>query len=198
MVGRDITVEELVSEAVKDRYYYNESKGGVTVSGGEPALQAEFLYGLVKALKEEKLHVALETSGFCDNRILESVLPYVDLFLYDCKETDHELHKRYTGVDDTLILENLKWLHDVKARIILRCPVIAGLNDRADHFQGIAALAGEYPNLEGVELLPYHKLGVSKAERMGLARTEIYRQPPQDMADTWNRTVRALGVKMID
>jgi pyruvate formate lyase activating enzyme len=198
MIGRDVSAEEILAEVMKDKPFYDNSGGGVTVSGGEPAMQGEFLLGLIALFKERKLHVALETSGFCDFRLFESLLPYVDLFLYDYKETDPGLHRKYTGVPNTLILENLERLSGAGAKIVLRCPIIPSLNDREDHFRGIAAVSVKYRNIEGAELLPYHNLARSKASRMGLDAQEHYSQPARDITDGWVNAVRGYGGKIID
>jgi pyruvate formate lyase activating enzyme len=197
-VGQKVSVGEIVQETLKERKYYETSGGGVTISGGEPALQRKFLLALVKSLKKEKVHVALETSGFSDYAVYESVLPYVDLFLYDFKETDPVKHKEFTGVDNTPILDNLRRLHDAKAKILLRCPVIPGLNDRDDHFHGIADLAASLPNLTGVELLPYHKLAASKIECMGLEPQDEYGQVPPEVLTLWIEKTRSFGAPVIE
>jgi pyruvate formate lyase activating enzyme len=196
MIGRECTVGELVADVMKEKRYYQGSKGGVTVSGGEPGMQPEFLLALVRELKKEGVHIALETSGICDYRVYESALPYIDLFLYDCKETDPALHKKFTGVDHKPILENLRRLYKAKAAILLRCPVVKGLNDREDHFRNLAALSQELPDLVGIEILPYHKLGASKAEHMGLESQKEYEQVPRLESDKWTEAVRSFGGKI--
>jgi len=198
IVGREVTAAEIARDVLKERKYYENSGGGVTISGGEPALQPKFLLALVKILKKENVHVALETSGFAAREIFDSLLPYIDLFLYDYKETDPARHREFTGVDNAPILDNLRRLHDAKAAILLRCPVIPGLNDRDDHFQGIAALAASLPNLAGVEILPYHKLAASKIERMGLESQNEYEQAPPEVSAGWNEKLRAMGVPVIE
>ncbi|MDR1105409.1 MAG: glycyl-radical enzyme activating protein [Treponema sp.] len=198
IVGREASVAEITSEIMREKRFYEGSEGGVTVSGGEPAMQPEFLLALVKNIKKENVHVALESSGFCDFSVLEAVLPYIDLFLYDCKETDPALHRKFTGVDNKPILENLRNLHRKGARILLRCPVVHGLNDRDDHFRGIAALSKELDRLEGVEILPYHKLAASKTGRMGLDPMDEYEQIPREESDKWVDTIRGYGGKVID
>jgi pyruvate formate lyase activating enzyme len=195
-VGRDVTVQEIMTGLMREKRYYEGSRGGVTVSGGEPAMQPEFLLALVRAIKKEGVHTVLESSGMCDYHVYESVLPYIDLFLYDCKETDPELHKKFTGVDNKLILENLRRLYAAHAQILLRCPVVKGLNDREDHFKKLAALSRELPDLAGIEILPYHKLGASKVEYMGLDPQDEYEQVPRAESDTWTEAVRSFGGKM--
>jgi pyruvate formate lyase activating enzyme len=197
-VGRDAAVDEVVQDVMREKRYYKNDEGGVTISGGEPAMQPEFLLELLRALKKEEVHIALETSGFCDYGIYEAAMPYVDLFLYDYKETDPELHKKFTGVDNARILENLRKLHQAGARILLRCPVVSGLNDRDAHFRAIAALSGELENLAGVEILPYHKLAASKIDRMGLEKQQEFEQIPRELSDKWPETLRAYGARVID
>jgi pyruvate formate lyase activating enzyme len=197
MVGREIEAGEAVAEALRDKPYYDGSGGGVTLSGGEPAMQPEFLYALAALFRKENIHTALETSGFCDYKILETVLPYIDLFLFDYKETDPGRHQEYTGVLNTPILENLSRLCRAGARVILRCPIIPGLNDRDDHFRGIAELAAKYPAIEGVELLPYHKLAAAKTGRLGLNAHTIYPQVSGEITAVWSEAVSAYGARVI-
>jgi pyruvate formate lyase activating enzyme len=197
IVGREASVQEITAEVMREKRFYEGSEGGVTISGGEPTMQPEFLFALVKNIKKENVHVALESSGFCDYSILEAVLPYVDLFLYDCKETDPELHRKFTSVENKLILENLRNLYKAGAHILLRCPVIHGLNDRDDHFRGIASLSKELDKLAGVEILPYHKLAASKIGRMGLDSQDEYEQIPGEESDKWIEKIREYGGNVI-
>jgi len=169
IVGRNVAVAEVMGEVLADRAFYGFSGGGLTLSGGEPMLQFDFSEALLRAAKGQGLHCCVETSGFAPRRHFESLLGLVDLFLYDYKETDPERHIEYTGVPNDLILENLRGLHAWGAQIALRCPIIPGLNDHEDHFAGIAALARQMPNLERIELVPYHPLGRGKIERLGMA-----------------------------
>jgi pyruvate formate lyase activating enzyme len=169
MVGRNASVEEVMEVVLRDRDYYQASGGGMTLSGGEPLFQPAFARALLEAAKAAGLHTVVETSGFADWAVFERVLPVVDLFLYDYKETDPERHIDYTGVPNDLILENLRGLYIWGAKIVLRCPIVPGCSDREDHFAGIATLAREMPKLEGIELLPFHPLGRGKAERLGMA-----------------------------
>jgi glycyl-radical enzyme activating protein len=197
-VGKDVTVDEVMKDVVRDRQFYEPSGGGVTFSGGEPFMQPKFLLNLILAAKEEGLHVAVETSGVAAWSVYESVLPHVDLFMYDCKETDPALHKEFTGADNRLILENLRKLHDAGAKILLRCPVVIGLNDRDGHLRGIADLSSTLPNLQGVEILPYHNLAASKTARMGLESQKIYETPTAQIKKEWNEKLAAYGAPVIE
>jgi pyruvate formate lyase activating enzyme len=164
--GKEYTIDEILSEIEKDKAYYG-SDGGVTISGGEPFMQFEALITLLKALKEKGYHVCIETSGYTTSeRILEAA-KYTDLFLYDYKESDNERHIKYTGVSQDKILNNLNALDDVGARLVLRCPIIPSVNDYNEHFEKIAQIASKHASIQGVELMPYHPLGISKAINIG-------------------------------
>jgi pyruvate formate lyase activating enzyme len=196
MVGRDISVAEALGEVLEDRAFYGPSGGGLTLSGGEPLVQFDFTAALLQAAKEQGVHCCLETSGFAPWEQFQTLLGLVDLFFYDYKETDPERHARYTGVSNELILDNLRALYSRGARIALRCPIIPGLNDREDHFAGIAALAREMPKLDPLELLPYHPLGGGKAERLGMAASPSPAMPAPDRAaiEQWIGWFAARGV----
>ena len=109
----------------------------------------------------------METCGFATGEQIRQIYPYVDIFLYDYKESNHDLHKEYTGVPDDIILCNLRLLDSLGAKIILRCPIIPGLNDRSDHFMGIAGLANSLENIISIDIEPYHPLGSGKARMLG-------------------------------
>jgi len=166
-VGKSMTVAEVMEEVAKDRPFYQTSGGGLTLSGGEPMMQPEFTAALLRAAKKEKINTALETCGYAPFDLYAALLDDVDLFLYDYKETDPELHKKFTGVDNALILENLITVDKREKKIILRCPIVPGLNDRVDHFAGIAATANRLKNIVEIQILPYHPLGESKSARLG-------------------------------
>jgi len=175
-VGRVMTVEQALQPVLSDRPFYETSNGGMTLSGGEPLFQPDFTAALLAAAKAEGLHTCLDTSGQAPWERLEALLGDVDLFLFDVKETDPEAHERLTGADGALALANLERLSSAGAAIILRCPLIPGLNDRPEHLQAIGALAGRLPGVKRVDLLPYHALGVSKLQGIGresaLAKTK--------------------------
>lgn len=166
-VGEEKTVDEVLSEVMKDKIFYDNSGGGITLSGGEPMYQAEFAYELLKKSKEYGLHTCIETCGFANEENYRKIAEYVDIFLFDYKETDPTLHKEYTGVDNKLILDNLRMLSDMGKSVVLRCPIIPGLNDRSDHFDGIAHIANTYSNITEINIEPYHPLGSGKAKMLG-------------------------------
>jgi pyruvate formate lyase activating enzyme len=165
VAGKSINVSDVVNEGLKDKTFYARSGGGVTISGGEPLGQPEFVTSLARNLKEEGLHVALDTSGYAAPKKLSILLPYLDLVLYDIKHLDNDLHKQYTGVDNNVILSNLRSMAG-RVKIWLRIPMIAGFNDLADHIDRIITLAREV-DAEKVSFLPYHEGGASKCNQIG-------------------------------
>ena len=167
MCGKEMTADEILKEVLRDKPFYDNSGGGMTVSGGDPLLAPEFTLDLLRRAKEYGLHTCVETSGFAKWEKVEAMIPFVDLFLWDVKETDAARHREYTGVPNEPILENLRRLDAAGGRTILRCPVIPGYNDRAEHFAAIAALAESLNNVREINIEPYHPLGQSKAEALG-------------------------------
>ncbi len=167
LIGRTASMQEVIEEVLKDRVFYENSGGGMTLSGGEPLFQPEFTAELLAAARKAGLHSCLDTCGFAPWDKLEPLLPNVDLFLYDLKESDPERHRQYTGVPLEPILENLARLDAAGGESILRCPVIPGLNDRDDHADGIARTANTLAHVREINLMPYHPLGESKLARLG-------------------------------
>ena len=164
--GKEYTIEEVLSEILRDKEYY-EKAGGVTFSGGECMLQIDFLQEILRACKKNSVHTAVDTAGNVPWEYFERILPYTDLFLYDIKCLDMEKHKRYTGVDNRLILENLQKLFTANAKIHIRIPVVSGVNDSVEEMQNIKTFIKTCGKVERIELLPYHALGVGKALALG-------------------------------
>lgn len=164
--GRETSIEEILAAVERDRAFYG-ANGGVTVSGGEPFLQGGGTLALLKACKERGISTAVETCGYADSEILLSAVPYVDLFLWDVKDTDAARHTHYTGVSNERILDNLQRIADARARIRLRCILVQGVNTDDQHYANVAEIASRIRNLEGVELLPYHAYGGAKATFIG-------------------------------
>ncbi len=167
IVGKTMSAEEIVQAVLRDKPFYDNSGGGMTLSGGEPLLTPEFTREVLRLAKENGLHTCIETCGYASWEDVEALIPYVDLFLWDFKESDDARHKEFTGVSSVRILENLRKLNAAGAQIILRCPIIPGCNDREDHLLAIAALAEELDGVQRVDVEPYHPLGQSKSEGIG-------------------------------
>ena len=179
MIGKKLTTEEVIKEIEKDLVFYEESGGGVTFSGGEPLKQSEFLESLLNGCRKKKIHTAVDTSGYISWEILNKINSKVDLFLYDLKIMDNERHKKYTGVSNEIILENLKKLSSIHNNIFIRFPVIPGIND---DYQNIRE-TGEFLSslkIAQVNLLPYHYIGVDKYRRLGRTYKLATTQPPSE------------------
>jgi len=200
-VGREMTAEDVIAEVVRDRPFYEESGGGMTLSGGEPMLQFEFSRAVLAAARAKALHTCIETGGFAPEEQYRSILPFVDLFLYDFKESDPARHLAFTGQPNELILRNLRLLDAAGARIILRCPLIPGCNLRDDHLAAVARMSQELAHCEAVHVMGYHRLGQSKRARLGLAagtapETEGLGLPEQELVAAIEK-LRARGAKNV-
>lgn len=162
-----MTCQQVLAELRKDRIFYEDSGGGVTFSGGEPLMQPEFLRELLVACRCEGFHTALDTSGYAAQDAFLAIAPLADVILYDLKVMDDARHIQYTGVSNARILDNLQAIARIHRAIWLRIPIVPGLNDDAANIEAAARLAGALPNLVKVCLLPYHKTGAAKFDRLG-------------------------------
>jgi pyruvate formate lyase activating enzyme len=178
MVGRAVTVTELVSELVRDIVFFDDSGGGVTFSGGEPLAQPEFLIDALAACRQRELHTAVDTSGFAPLGVIREVARHTDLILFDLKLVDPSRHLQAVGVTNEPILSNLEDLCRASVPIWLRVPVIPGWNDDSENMQAIVALASATPSLQRVCLLPYHRTALSKLARMGSESQLTHVKPP--------------------
>ena len=167
LVGRWIGQEELIDEIEKDRHYYEASGGGVTLSGGECLLQYDFVLALIKRLKEKEINICIETNGILQEEKLNILLPYVDLFLVDYKLTEAMLHQKFTGKTNERLLRNLDFLSKASVDMVLRCPIIPGVNDQEAHLTAIAEITQRYKNIRYAELMPYHSVGQDKWQALG-------------------------------
>ena len=166
IVGREVTVKEVMDEIEKDRIFFDESGGGITFSGGEPLMQIDFLETLLKEIKKKNIHVTLDTSGYVSFEDLERVSRKVDLFLYDIKIMDKEKHEKYTGVSNKLILENLRKLSERGKPVAVRIPLVSGINDDDQNIQMLAEYLHGLKNIKQISLLAYHRGGCEKYKRL--------------------------------
>jgi pyruvate formate lyase activating enzyme len=181
LVGKEQTVDDVMSEIIKDVIFYSESGGGATFSGGEPLLQHEFLISLLTACKQNNIHTAVDTSGYTSPAILEGVSNSVDLFLYDIKTLDDTTHKNFTGVSNKLILDNLRKLTEWHNNVIVRIPIIPGINDDLEQMRQLGKFILSLKQIHEIHLLPYHQTGIEKYRRLGLDYPMKYTiQPKQD------------------
>jgi pyruvate formate lyase activating enzyme len=178
--GKDTSVEELYREIAKDSPFYRRSNGGVTVGGGEPTMQHEFVTEFLKKCKENYIHTVIETCGYVKWEHLERILQHVDLLYYDIKHMDPVAHKELTGVSNELILENARQASAMRPMII-RIPIVPGLNDSDDNISATARFAAELgENLQRIELLPYHKFGTQTYGQLGWKYELADVEPPSD------------------
>lgn len=182
-IGRRTTAAAVVEEVLKDKDFYDASNGGMTLSGGEPLAQIAFCTEILRLAKQHKLHTAIETSGFATEKVIEGVLPYVDTWLYDVKELDPKKYLEYTTHPLAPSLANLRRIDAnmdaSKRNIVLRLPMIPGLNDDDAELAAIGKLADELKSVTALDVEPYIPYGIDKAKRLGLSVYEAPSPPPE-------------------
>ena len=191
MIGREVTTGQVIDEVLKDRPFYENSGGGMTVSGGEPMMQFEFTASLLRAARDAGLHTCLDTSGFGPIENYLQLVDVVDIFLYDVKDTAPARHEQNTGVPLAPILRNLEKLARGGAEeIILRCPLIPGLNTDQPHLERVADIANSHAIVSAITVHPYHPLGQSKCERLGVEDSLDQRDfADDDGVEQWMDTI---------
>lgn len=168
MVGEKVTVAEMIDRIRNDRSFYDNSDGGVTLTGGEPLQQCEFTRELLKACKSYNIHTAIETTGYTSWECFKSVLPYLDLVFNDFKHLNSDLHEEYTGVDNKIIKENLEKIsEEFTGDLIVRIPYIPGHNDFDQLMESMFQFISELGSVKRVEIMPYHRLGITKYHGTG-------------------------------
>ena len=177
-VGRDVSVEELMDEIVKDAVYYQRSGGGVTLSGGECMAQPDFSEALLRAIHEYGYNTAIETTAFASREVVDRLLPHVDHFLMDIKHMDSTKHMEFTSKPNELILENAKYIAENAKHLIIRVPTVPTFNDTPEEIIDIARFADSLPNVSELHLLPYHRLGQDKYAGIGRNYTLTHILPP--------------------
>lgn len=193
--GKDVTAEELLPLLLEDREFYEASGGGVTLSGGECLLQGDFCAELLGMLKKEGVHTAVDTCGLVDRATLAKVLPATDLFLYDIKAADSEVHRNCTGVGNERILENLRFLDGAGARIEVRIPFVPERND--GEIRGIAELLKPLRHLSGVRVLPYHNYAAGKYASLGMENDLPPRLPTEEEVAAAKEILQNTGLPVI-
>ena len=195
IAGKEYTVDEVVEEVLKDRVFYKNSKGGVTLSGGEPLIYGEFVEELLNKLKEENIHTAVDTCGYADFKLIERISKYTDLFLYDLKLMDDEKHILYTGVSNAIIIDNLRKLSKIRKKINLRLPLIEGINDDEDNIFEILKLI-KNTNIKKINLLPYHDIAMHKYEKLGRTYSKNMKRPADEKLERIKEIFEKEGYKV--
>ena len=171
MCGRELSADDLMNEILSDHAFFEQSGGGVTFSGGEPAMQYGFLIEVIMKCRRQALHVCLDTSGHFSYDYIQSLITSVNLFLYDLKIMDNDKHARFTGSGNQVILNNLTSLHDSCAEVIIRFPLIPGINDDDDNLYAMIEYLRLLPRFRRVDILPYHDFGQSKYRKLNKEKT---------------------------
>lgn len=198
LIGREISVEELLKEVMKDKPFYDNSDGGVTATGGEPTVQHDFLLEFFKACKESGLQVALDTSGVAKWEILERLLEHVDLVLYDMKLVDEAKHKEYTGVSNRQMLANLEKINQMGKRIWVRIPVIPEYTASEENIQAIGKAIQGFKAIERVDLLPFHKFGIPKYEKFDWEYAcKDFEPPPKEEMEKYKHILETFGLPVV-
>jgi pyruvate formate lyase activating enzyme len=194
LVGYRSTVPDLLALIERDRIFYDESGGGVTFSGGEPLMQPEFVLEAVEACRDNGIHVAVDTCGLADTEALLEVARATNLFLFDLKIMDEDRHRAYTGASNTRILQNLERLAGVHRDIVVRFPLVPGVTDDDENVQAIGAFLASLP-LTRIDVLPYHRAGLSKYHRLirpnALGDTQV---PAPDAVARASRILEGCGL----
>jgi len=189
LVGRRVTVSDIMQELEKDRVFYDESGGGATFSGGEPLAQPEFLTALLAECRRRGIHTVVDTSGFAPPAVVRRVAGLTDLFLYDLKALDPDTHRRTTGQDNGLILDNLRLLASEGVRVMLRIPYMPGVNDDNVSLQRLAALLRELRSITEIALLPFHRGATHKYRQLQQAGPPWHGDEPDPQSLAAARTL---------
>ena len=166
IIGQEMTVTEVMAEVEKDVIFYDQSGGGVTFSGGEPLMQPDFLLALLSQCSAQKIHAAVDTSCYAEPEILETIGEKTDLFLCDIKHMDNDTHEHFTGVGNSLILDNIKRLSKSGKEIVIRIPVVCGFNDDQSNIEATGKFIASLSGVSRVDILPYNRGGTEKSARL--------------------------------
>lgn len=198
-VGKYYSVDNILEILEKERVFINHSKGGVTFSGGEPLMQAEFLLDSLKACKAAGYHTAVDTSGYSPRENYVAIMPFTDLFLFDIKHLDESKHIESAGVSNRGILDNYKLLLESGKDIMVRIPVIPGINDDQDHMERVKSfiLSTKNTSLIKINLLPFHKIGSSKYKRFNIPyRMGAVEAPSKEKMNEMKEFFLETGIKV--
>ncbi len=196
--GNEVTVDEVLKEVLKDKSFYSGSSGGVTVSGGEPLRQPEFVKELFRRCREEGIGTCLDTCGYAASDVLKDVLKYTDYVLFDLKHMDSNKHSGFTGVDNKLVKENASLVAESNSSVLFRIPLIDGVNGTVENIRETAKFIKSLGNNNMVELLPYHRLGIGKYKILGRKYPgEEFKTPAPDVIEELKEIFESYGIKCV-
>ena len=196
--GQYLEADDVIADVMKDKEYFDASGGGLTLSGGDPLLQTDYACELLRKAKEKGLHTTVETEGYYSGKVFGRVLPYVDYLYFDYKITDEEDHRKYALAQRSMVMKSLEYVTNYGVKMCIRCVIIPDLNDNDEHFLKIAEISTRYPNVEAVEIMPYHDFGNKKYYTLG-------RNPyivkggsvKREVAERWVEKIVSMGGKNI-
>jgi len=198
LVGRWWEPEELIEELLKDRPFYEQSGGGITLSGGEPLLQQPFSLRVLQMCRQEGLHTAIETAGCCRWEDLEELLPWLDLVIMDIKLMDDAAHRDVTRASNQQILRNVRRLAETDVPFLLRTPVVPTVNDTPEAIGEIASFIRDLPNLVYYELMPFHRMAEGKYRSLGLSyRASQLEAPSKELLQSLAQHAQDIGVHKV-
>jgi len=199
VVGKEYTPEDLLAIAERERVFMEQSGGGVTFSGGEPTLQFDFLLETLKLMKKSGFNTAVDTSGYTSKDLLTEIMPFTDTFLFDIKHIDSEEHKKYTGVENDMIIANLDMILASGGNVMIRIPVIPGVSDSIEYMERLKEFiqARKVSGIKEIDLLPYHKTGSSKYRRFKMEdRMEGVEQIPVSRMKEFKELMASTGIRV--
>jgi pyruvate formate lyase activating enzyme len=166
IIGREMTVSQVMAEVERDVIFYDQSGGGVTFSGGEPLMQPDFLVALLNQCRALNIRTAVDTSCYAEPEVAESAAEKADLFLCDIKHIDSETHERFTGVGNKLILDNIRRISKAGRKIVIRIPIVPGFNDDPSNIEATGQFAASLPGVGRIDILPFNRGGIEKSARL--------------------------------
>ena len=196
LYGEEVTEDELLPKLLEDKEFYENSNGGVTLSGGECLMQSDFCAELLKKLKENGINTAIDTCGFVPQQAIDKVIPYTDVFLYDMKAYDEDIHIKCTGYSNKLILENIKYIDSCNKAIEVRIPYVPDYN--SDQIEKIAVFLKDLNNLTKVRILPYHNYAGSKYTSLAKENTLPTKLPTDSEMEDARTILRKYGLKVVE
>ncbi|MHC4105146.1 MAG: glycyl-radical enzyme activating protein [Planctomycetota bacterium] len=180
IIGREMSVGEVMAEIEQDIIFYDESGGGVTFSGGEPLMQPDFLLAVLNQCQRQRIHTAMDTSCYAESKIVEKVSEKASLFLCDIKHMDSEIHEQFTGAGNNLILDNIRLLSEAGKEIIIRIPVIPGFNDKETNIEATGKFAASLPGVIRIDILPFNRGGKEKSARLTAKNKHLQVETPNE------------------
>ncbi|MHC4728274.1 MAG: glycyl-radical enzyme activating protein [Planctomycetota bacterium] len=180
IIGREMSVGEVMAEIEQDIIFYDESGGGVTFSGGEPLMQPDFLLAVLNQCQRQRIHTAMDTSCYAESKIVEKVSEKASLFLCDIKHMDSEIHEQFTGAGNNLILDNIRFLSEAGKEIIIRIPVIPGFNDKEANIEATGKFAASLPGVIRIDILPFNRGGKEKSARLTAKNKHLQVETPNE------------------